>query len=429
MRTSSRSSPRSISYGIQSFLRVQIGMASWKALNPRRPTFMWVSQQPDERRHRLVVVDDRVEPARADLPLPEAGPDRVDREPVVVLDAREALLLGGGHEHAVADERRGAVVVEGADAEDVHRRRSAASRRSWGRRCRKSAPATTAAPRSFVWTKSNMIGCRTPSRPSRDVHHATREPGPRGRVGLRPRAGVGQERPARGLLALDERLAVEERLPEAHRREAVAGREAPGGPDALRVHARGVPAHLDRGAALVDRPRGRHRLGDRLVLRRGAPQATLDPAERAGVRPGAGQLAQPGARGLGGGRASVGSEPDAGGRTPSAPGARARRGARSGTGRRARWPRRRTPRGRGRGRRRPARRARCSPASCCRPSGRSSRPGSGCRRPRPAARPRTGSCGRRAGRARTSWSRRRSRRRPGGRGHARPARRSGGRRR
>ena len=37
-----------------------------------------------------------------------------------MLLAREALLLRGGDDLAVADQGRGGIVVESADAEDVH---------------------------------------------------------------------------------------------------------------------------------------------------------------------------------------------------------------------------------------------------------------------------------------------------------------------
>jgi hypothetical protein len=43
----------------------------------------------------------------------------VGREAVVVLDAREALLLRGGDHAPVHDEARRRVVVEGRDAEDA----------------------------------------------------------------------------------------------------------------------------------------------------------------------------------------------------------------------------------------------------------------------------------------------------------------------
>jgi hypothetical protein len=90
-------------------------------------------QDADERRDRLVVVDDGVEPAPRSLAGSQAVADGVDREAVVVLPAGESLLLRRRHERAVADERRGGVVVEGADAQDVHWRRPRDSSTSAGR--------------------------------------------------------------------------------------------------------------------------------------------------------------------------------------------------------------------------------------------------------------------------------------------------------
>lgn len=52
--------------------------------------------------------------------LGEAVADGVDGEAGVVLLAREAFLLGGGDDLAVAHEAGGGVVVVGADSEDVH---------------------------------------------------------------------------------------------------------------------------------------------------------------------------------------------------------------------------------------------------------------------------------------------------------------------
>jgi hypothetical protein len=37
-----------------------------------------------------------------------------------MLDPRESFLLGGGNDFAVAKDRGGAVVIKGADSEDVH---------------------------------------------------------------------------------------------------------------------------------------------------------------------------------------------------------------------------------------------------------------------------------------------------------------------
>ena len=54
----------------------------------------------------------------------EARADRVHRERGVVLLAREALLLRGGHDRSVAHQRGRGVVVIGGDAEDLHPRRA-----------------------------------------------------------------------------------------------------------------------------------------------------------------------------------------------------------------------------------------------------------------------------------------------------------------
>ncbi len=52
----------------------------------------------------------------------EAIADRVVRKIGIVLAARETLFLRRGHDLAVADERRGAVVVEGRYSQDLHPR-------------------------------------------------------------------------------------------------------------------------------------------------------------------------------------------------------------------------------------------------------------------------------------------------------------------
>ncbi len=67
-----------------------------------------------------VVEDDGGELFGLDEGLSEAVVDGVAREAWVVLLAREALLLRGGDDLAVADEGRGRVVVEGRDPENRH---------------------------------------------------------------------------------------------------------------------------------------------------------------------------------------------------------------------------------------------------------------------------------------------------------------------
>src|SRR5262245_30877840 len=69
----------------------------------------------------LVVEGDVAQVAEADPALAQAVARGVNREPRVVLLPREALLLGRRHDLAVAHQTRGAVVVEGGDAEDVVR--------------------------------------------------------------------------------------------------------------------------------------------------------------------------------------------------------------------------------------------------------------------------------------------------------------------
>ena len=53
-------------------------------------------------------------------PSVEAIGDRVLGKAGVLLLAREALLLRGGHDAAVDQKRSGAVVIECGDAEDAH---------------------------------------------------------------------------------------------------------------------------------------------------------------------------------------------------------------------------------------------------------------------------------------------------------------------
>jgi hypothetical protein len=89
-------------------------------------------EQAIELEQRLVVEGDVVEIILADAPFAEAVGDRVLREPVVVLLAREALFLGGGDDPTVLHQAGGAVVVVRRDPEDVHRSRSTLPRESGG---------------------------------------------------------------------------------------------------------------------------------------------------------------------------------------------------------------------------------------------------------------------------------------------------------
>src|SRR5690606_25871972 len=79
-------------------------------------------EEPVELGEWLVVERDEVELRGVDARLAQAIRDGVGREGRVVLLPREALFLRRREELTVADEAGGAVVVEGADPEDVHRR-------------------------------------------------------------------------------------------------------------------------------------------------------------------------------------------------------------------------------------------------------------------------------------------------------------------
>src|SRR5688572_954039 len=68
----------------------------------------------------LVVEPDVVEIASCNLSLAQAEVDGVTREAGIALHAREALLLHGGDDFAVAHEARRTVVVEGGNPQDVH---------------------------------------------------------------------------------------------------------------------------------------------------------------------------------------------------------------------------------------------------------------------------------------------------------------------
>jgi hypothetical protein len=79
-------------------------------------------EQPLELEERLVVEGDVVDLGELRAGRFQAGADRLVREGRVVLLAREALFLRGGDHLAVAQQRRGAVVVVRGDAEDSHDR-------------------------------------------------------------------------------------------------------------------------------------------------------------------------------------------------------------------------------------------------------------------------------------------------------------------
>ena len=77
-------------------------------------------QQPLEFEERLVVEHDMVEAVGGNPCLFEAGGDGVMREGGVVLAPGETLFLRRGNDAAVLDQRRGAVVIEGGNAENAH---------------------------------------------------------------------------------------------------------------------------------------------------------------------------------------------------------------------------------------------------------------------------------------------------------------------
>jgi len=77
-------------------------------------------QQPLELQERLVVERHVVDLLGGDARLAQAVFDRMRRESMVVLLACEAFLLRRGDDHAVANQRGGAIVIEGGDPQDVH---------------------------------------------------------------------------------------------------------------------------------------------------------------------------------------------------------------------------------------------------------------------------------------------------------------------
>ena len=77
-------------------------------------------EQPLEFQERLLVEHDIIDVLERDTGLFEAIANRVDRKARVVLLAREALFLRRRDDLAVDQQRRGAVVIEGGNAEDAH---------------------------------------------------------------------------------------------------------------------------------------------------------------------------------------------------------------------------------------------------------------------------------------------------------------------
>ena len=77
-------------------------------------------QKPFELEERLVVEGNVIDAAEPRSGVLQAVGNGVGREARIVFPAGEALLLGGGGDTAILDERRGAIVIEGRDAEDAH---------------------------------------------------------------------------------------------------------------------------------------------------------------------------------------------------------------------------------------------------------------------------------------------------------------------
>jgi hypothetical protein len=77
-------------------------------------------QQPFEFQERLLVEDDVIDVVDADAAEFQARRDGVMRKRRIVFAAREALFLRRRDDIAVDDERRGAVVIERRDSENIH---------------------------------------------------------------------------------------------------------------------------------------------------------------------------------------------------------------------------------------------------------------------------------------------------------------------
>ena len=69
-------------------------------------------EDPTELDERLLIEHDGIELPRLDPRMPQAPGSRLRREPVVLLDAREALFLARRHDHAILHECSGTVVEE-----------------------------------------------------------------------------------------------------------------------------------------------------------------------------------------------------------------------------------------------------------------------------------------------------------------------------
>ena len=98
---------------------IQIGNAIRNELQAARRESEIGFEQPLEFEERLVVEDDVIDSAKADLGFVQTILDGVARKPGVVLLAGEALLLRRRDDPAIGDERRCTIVVEGRDTKNV----------------------------------------------------------------------------------------------------------------------------------------------------------------------------------------------------------------------------------------------------------------------------------------------------------------------
>ena len=73
-----------------------------------------------KREKRFIVISDVVDLVKSDPGGLQAIADRMNGEIPVMLDAREALFLGGRHNVAVTDQAGRGVMIESGNAEDIH---------------------------------------------------------------------------------------------------------------------------------------------------------------------------------------------------------------------------------------------------------------------------------------------------------------------
>ena len=79
-------------------------------------------QDPIKFYKRLLIERDEIDLLTGNAAGPETIVDRVLGKGCVVFLSRESFLLGGGKDRAVTHQARGAVVVEGRDPQDIHKR-------------------------------------------------------------------------------------------------------------------------------------------------------------------------------------------------------------------------------------------------------------------------------------------------------------------